>query len=379
MRIVHVTGHTVPKYGAFERYMVALAEECRRRGHRFHCIWERVDPPDRVGDDLRARGAESLVLPARRRTGRFWWRLLRWLEAHPTAVLHTHFGPACYAGIAAAVQRGVPVLVHSIHSGLTAIQQARALPPVSRVLATLRTSLPCRVFAVSQGVRRGYAALGIRNTKFRVRYIGVPLGAAERARQAVRQEFGLRRDDIVVACIAFHGPIKGVDVLLRALAEMAGRCPALRVLQIGGESRPGETAELQALAAELGVSQRVIWAGLRNDVPDLLAACDIYCQPSRAEGLGLAILEAMAAGLPVAATSVGGIPEAVVDEGTGLLVPPEDPPALASALQRLGDDAALRRSLGQAGRERVRENFDLRVQTARLVDDYEYCLDTMAG
>ena len=101
-------------------------------------------------------------------------------------------------------------------------------------------------------------------------------------------------------------------------------------------------------------------AGSRGDVPDLLARADVFVLASRSEGAPISILEAMAAGLPVVASDVGGVGELVVDGATGLLVPAGDPAALAAALERLLADPELRRRLGAAGRERARERFDLR-------------------
>ena len=115
-------------------------------------------------------------------------------------------------------------------------------------------------------------------------------------------------------------------------------------------------------------------AGERDDVGELLAAADLFVLSSRSEGLPLSILEAMAAGLPVVASDVGGVPELVVDGETGLLVPPGDPHALAAAIDRLLDDPDLRRRLGAAGRLRVSEQFDLESTQRAHLDLYRTLL-----
>jgi glycosyltransferase involved in cell wall biosynthesis len=141
---------------------------------------------------------------------------------------------------------------------------------------------------------------------------------------------------------------------VRALAAV--RDPAFMSRIVGdGPERPALEAEIRAA----GLLQRVELAGERRDVPQLLEDADVFVLSSRSEGAPLSILEAMAAGLPVVASAVGGVPEIVDDGTTGLLVPPGDAGALAAALERLLADPALRSRLGGAGWERVRERFDL--------------------
>jgi len=190
-------------------------------------------------------------------------------------------------------------------------------------------------------------------------------------RSEVRRELGLTQQDAVIACVAFHDRIKGVDVLLRAAQELAEEFPHMRILQIGGPGDPAESEPLRKLADELDLSSRVIWAGYRNDVLRVLQAADVYCQPSRSEGLPFSILEAMAVGLPVVATRVGGNGEAVVDGRTGLLVPPESPTELADALGVLLRDDPVRTAMGRAGRNRGEEKFEIGAQVGRLLDIYE--------
>jgi glycosyltransferase involved in cell wall biosynthesis len=117
--------------------------------------------------------------------------------------------------------------------------------------------------------------------------------------------------------------------------------------------------EIAVTIRQRGLTERIDLLGNRGDVPGVLASADVFVLSSRSEGFPVSILEAMAAGLPVVATDVGGIAESVIDGETGLLVPPGDPGALAAALDRLLADSALRQRLGAAGRERVRRHFDL--------------------
>jgi len=158
--------------------------------------------------------------------------------------------------------------------------------------------------------------------------------------------------------------VKRLDVLLRAFAQVLARHPRARLLMIGeGELRP----ELEALATSLGVSRAVIWPGFRRDIPRLLAAMDVYVQPSANEGLPLSILEAMAAGKPIVATRIKGVVELIEHEVTGLLVSLGNREALVAAILRLLEDGSLAERVGRVARSRVADRFGLQ----RMVKAYD--------
>lgn len=162
--------------------------------------------------------------------------------------------------------------------------------------------------------------------------------------------------------------IKGQRTLLAALAELDATAVLVgRDLERGGAYE----SELRAEADRLGVGGRVVFAGHRDDVPALLAGCDVFCLPSLAEGLPLVVLEAMAAGKPVVATAVGGVPELVVPGETGTLVQPGDVDALRRALAEVLADAEHARRLGKNGRERVRTSFTAAAASQRIMSIYE--------
>jgi len=168
--------------------------------------------------------------------------------------------------------------------------------------------------------------------------------------------------------VARLAEVKGQSTLLEALATVdAGAVLVGEDLEQGGAYR----SALERLAQTLGIRERVVFAGRRDDVPGLMAGCEVVCLPSRAEGLPLVLLEAMAQGKPVVASAVGGVPELVVDGETGLLVPPGDVEALAQALRRVLGDPELARRLGEAGRRRVRERFSAAAAADRVLSLYE--------
>jgi glycosyltransferase involved in cell wall biosynthesis len=170
-------------------------------------------------------------------------------------------------------------------------------------------------------------------------------------------------------------PIKGHDVLLRALPLLIRDVPGLHAVMIGGAGFAGEPArrqELEALAAELGIAERVIFPGWVEDLPALIGALDVYVHPATGtDSLPTAVLEAMAAGRPVVASAVGGLPELVEQDRTGLLVPPRDPLALAAALQRLLASPADRQAMGAAARARVLRELSASHFGQQVMDIYD--------
>jgi glycosyltransferase involved in cell wall biosynthesis len=200
---------------------------------------------------------------------------------------------------------------------------------------------------------------------------GVDLSRFERrpdARAAARTRWGVADGDAVILNVSRLGPMKGLDNLLLAAPRVLQKHPNVRFLLAGdGEER----ARLIALRDRLQLDGRVEFLGPVDDVPSLLAASDILCHPAIAEGLPNAIVEALASGTPVVATDVGGIPEAVEHERTGLLVPAHDIPSIAASLGRLLDSPALCERLASGGCQVARERFDLQRNLEHLVQRLE--------
>jgi glycosyltransferase involved in cell wall biosynthesis len=177
----------------------------------------------------------------------------------------------------------------------------------------------------------------------------------------VRRELGIPVGAPIVAVASRLHRLKGIEHFLEAAAVVARRFPDVRFLVIG-ETSPADRSyldELTALAERQGLRSRVVFTGLRDDVPGLLACAAVSVMPSLNEALSNVLLESMAAGVPVVATRVGGTAEAVQDGVTGLLVPPGDPGALARSIDRLLSDPGLAERLARGGRERVRRQFSL--------------------
>lgn len=279
-------------------------------------------------------------------------------------LVHTHTLAAANALARLAARRaGVPVVSH-----LHIENHFRpATAPLLRRLDNATARLAARLVAVSEDTRRAYERQGYPAGRIEVVYNGVEAATAANGR--LRAEAGLPADVPVVAELGRLCDVKGQRELIRSLPSL----PDVRLILIGKDLERGGAfqAELECEAEQLGVRERVLFTGHRDDAQALLAEADVVALPSWTEGLPVAVLEAMAQARPVVATPVGGTPEVVVDGETGLLVPPRDHEALAGAIGRLLADPELRRRLGEAGRRRVEERFSLDAMTTRMLAIYD--------
>jgi glycosyltransferase involved in cell wall biosynthesis len=224
------------------------------------------------------------------------------------------------------------------------------------------------VIAVSCAVRDSLAGHGIDPSTIRVVHLGIPDPPVDRGaeRRRVRARLGLAEGDEAVVTVGRFHRDKGQDLSVEALSRLPRRFRLFLV----GETGSGWQLEVAALARRLGVANRVTFLGHRDDVASILCGMDAYVAPSRREAFGLAIVEAMATGIPVVAARVGGVPEVVTDGSTGLLVPPEDPSAIALALLSLAGDPGEAARLGGGGRAAYRARFSREAMTAAVVEIY---------
>jgi glycosyltransferase involved in cell wall biosynthesis len=179
-----------------------------------------------------------------------------------------------------------------------------------------------------------------------------------------------------VLIVGHLSEVKGYPTFLRAAAAIASVVRDCAFLALGGETTsPGYGAYLQQLARDLGIGDRVHFLGWQKNVAEVMRAADVMVLPSVVEGLPMAVLEAMSCGRPVVASAVNGTPEAVLHEITGLLIPPNEPAALAAAVVRLLGAPHLARRMGNAGRIRVEEHFSLDKAAAAIQRLYTELLD----
>jgi glycosyltransferase involved in cell wall biosynthesis len=223
--------------------------------------------------------------------------------------------------------------------------------------------------AASELIRTILVDDGIRPEQIEVVHDGVNIAAIDKQPPVdAHAAFWLPSGAPLVGNVAALAAHKGQRHLVGAAAQVVRQLPDTRFLIVGeGELREA----LERQIKELGLDRHVVLAGFRPDALGLMKSFDIFAMSSLTEGLGSAILEAMATGLPIVATRAGGIPEAVRDGETGLVVPPHDDAALAAGIVRLLQDANLRARFGQSGRERVVEEFSVERLVAGTARVYE--------
>ena len=330
-----------------------------------------------VVEDARQRGCHIVEVPWLVRAVRpqhdvaAVLALVRLFQRERPTVVHTHSSKAGFVGRLAARLSGVPIVIHQPHGhifyGYWGAARTRLFIALERLAARWTdTLIALTPREVEEHVERGIG----RPAQWAVVPSGVPtaaLRASAPSRRVARARLGLSADAFVVMGVGRLVPIKGFDILLAALPALLARVPAAQVVLLGeGERRP----ELEAQARALGVADRVRMVGAVKDVTAHLAAADVLAAPSRNEGMGRVLVEAMAVGLPVVGAAVGGIPDVIDDGECGRLVPADDPAALAEALADLGRDAALRAKLGSAARTRA-EAFSTDVAAAAIGAIYD--------
>lgn len=270
-------------------------------------------------------------------------------------LVHTHLLRADIYGALAARPAGVRCVVSTKHN-----VERRLDRPWWRALHRATSWPVTRTICISAAVQAWAVQTGTPAQRTRLIRYGLdptPFQCTDRGQ--ARWALGVGPEQLAVLCPARLDPQKNHAMLLRAFAEIEAEFPDVRLLLAGGRQlgSAAYVAGLKRLSVELGLAKRVEWLGVRDDMPGLLAAADVVALASDWEGLGLVLLEAMAARRPVVATRVGGVPEVVADGATGLLVPPGSVGALAGALRDLLCDPARARAMGEAGARRLAEHF----------------------
>lgn len=287
-------------------------------------------------------------------------------------ILHAYLPAANVLGPIAAKLAGIGRVIVSKR----ALANYKEGFPLLRKVEPLGNRLADAILVNSDAVRRDVERTERNwNGKFRKIYNGVePIPPwTEAQRQAFRTREGIPAGARVVLCVSNFYPYKGLPDLVEAAGYVASREPEVLFLLVGRDA--GTMEACRERVREQGLGNAVLFPGSRTDVFDLLRACDLFVHPSREEGFSNAILEAMAAGVPVVACEVGGNPEAIRDGVTGLLVPPGNPRALADGILRLLREPGPRVAMGTKGRERAESEFSL----DRMVREMEGLYDSLAG
>lgn len=292
-------------------------------------------------------------------------RLTRYLRRRGADVLHTQLEFADGLGSVAARIARIPA-VSTLHTMSEPARWTRSWWR-NRLGDLALAGLSSAIVAVSDEARRHYeVSRPYPRRKLVTLRNGIDLARFEAAAgegPAVRRELGIGRDAPVVATVAVLRPDKGIQHMIAALPAIAAGAPEVVYLVVGdGDHR----AALEAAADRHGVADRVVFAGSRTDVPRVLAACDVFVLPTLMDALPTVLAEAGAAGVPIVASRVGGVPEMCLDGRNGLLVDPGDEAGLAEAALRMLREPGLAERMGAQGRAVARERYDIHTQAARL-------------
>jgi glycosyltransferase involved in cell wall biosynthesis len=346
---------------------VLVTEIIRRLGSRLDPIVICLDGIGQLGERLLAQGVPVLALG--RRPGvdlPLSRRLARELGRRRIDVVHAHqYTPFFYSALAKLQLRRRPHLIFTEHGRHYPDVVSARRRMANRVLLSRMADEITGVCQFSATSLAGVDGFGGR--RIHVIENGIDIPAMKPHRAATRARLGLDPHRQYVICVARFHPVKDHDTLLRAFSIAARAHPDTDLLLVG--TGPLDQA-LERQAAALDIQSRVRFLGVRNDVPALLSAADVFAMTSVSEAASLTLLEAMAAALPVVVTDVGGNPEIVRDGVDGALVPRGDAVAAARALQALLADPAARASMGAAARRRVCEHYRLETTVQNYYERY---------
>jgi len=354
-------------WGGQERRIISEMEGMMKRGHQMVLA---TRPSCRILGEAQQRGIPVLPMTMK---GKFdlgtIFMLARYLKAEHIQVVNTHSGIDSWIGALAAKLAGTPVLVRTRHLNI----------PLKRAWHNFVHFLPDNLVTCGETMSRHLAE----KCSFPEEQLtSIPTGidfprfTPAHTRQKTRQALDIPEGDFLILMVGVIRSVKRHEIALRAFRLLLDQHPAARLV-LAGEGPMQE--RMEQLAAELAIADRVHFLGHREDVPDLLGAADLVLLTSSSEGVPQAVTQALGLGVPVVATAVGGVPELVIHERTGLLVPPENAQATAEAIARLADDPVLAARLGEEGRRHVMAEFSLEAMLDKTECLYRTLLEKKGG
>jgi glycosyltransferase involved in cell wall biosynthesis len=353
INILHIYQNS--KIGGVQQQLLSLLKAYNRE--RFNPIFCCLGPKQEMGKEIEGIGIEFISLN-KLRYNRFspgivleLHRLMKIKQIH---VVRTHRYRSNLYGRLAAFSSGVPVIIASVHENYRTDKR-----PNRRIMNRILSKITDKIVAVSEDVKEDIIRYDrIDPSKLQVIPNGIDVERfnPEKNTSNIRKEFPLEEDDIVIGFIGRIVPAKGLEYLLNALPYLKEEFKSIKLLIIGEGSL---VEKLKEKAKKNNIFDNILFTGVRRDIPEILASIDIFVMPSTAEGLPNSLLEAMAMGKPVVATEVGGIPELIKNGRSGLLVPPKNPEALATAIRDLISNDQLAAKMGQAARNFVMNNHSI--------------------
>jgi glycosyltransferase involved in cell wall biosynthesis len=229
-----------------------------------------------------------------------------------------------------------------------------------------------RFFPVSDGVKDQYILLFGEHIKIETHHMGVDVNTFSKLQS--RTKYRLPENNILIMSVVFNSPIKGIDILLNAISLIKRNNKinnvTLCIVGFDPSYNPDYTYRLNKIIDENNISENIIWFGINDNVPEILAAGDIFIQPSRSEAISMSIMEAGMAGLPAIGSNTGGIPEVILNGKTGFVFNANDHTDLAKYTMLLIDNELLRNQMGEKARLHILKNFNIKEQSEKMAEKY---------
>ncbi len=360
MRILQI--NSAQGWGGGEAHTLMLAQGLRARGQT---VVLACQPGSAIAERFGAEGFDQYPLPLRGELDLFTaWQLADYQQAHGFDIVHAHLA------------RDYPVAAY-----------ATLRAPRMQLVLTRHVLFPLRMWLLNRFVLSRTAAIiavsesvkstlihdsGVPATLISTIYNGIPTAQFATARTGqLRSELSLAGAGVLIGVVGSISPHKGLDTFLRAIPLLTAGHPDAHFVIVGNALHEEYVTELRNLVLQLGIVNCSWLIGQRADIPQIMKDLTILVMPSQGEAFGLVLVEAMAAGTPVVATSVGGVREIITDGENGLLVPPKDPIRLAKALGGLLKQPALMERLRAAGQSDACRRFDLNIMVEQTLQRYE--------
>lgn len=355
------------RIGGAEELLLTVVRKIDREKYNISVVCLFDEGP--LANEIRTTGVKVEFLRMRNRLDLpTFIKLIHLIRNEDIKIVHTNLFDSNFFGRMAAKLADVPVMVATEHNVYPWKKRRHIF--IDKLMARFTD----RIIAISDAVRLWTSEHeNIDLEKFVTIYNGIDINRFDLPVDIYEKKKELRLDPRVplIGTIGTLTGQKGHKYLLEALAKVTKVIPDVKLLIVGdGHLR----TKLEELSVNLGLGENVIFCGWRRDIPEILAILDLFVLSSLWEGLPLAILEAQACGKPVVASNVDGIPEAVNDGQTGLLVPPKDPERLARAIVKLLRDKGLAMKMGEAGRKLVRQKFTSEIMVGKIEEIYDSLL-----
>ncbi len=377
IKILHVIR---PAMGGMKNHLLSLAQNVRE--DMFESVVACPEGP--MAKELQAMNIKTLPIDLKGELSPIHDQktiviLRKYLQEQQVDIMHAHGSKAGLVGRLAGLWAKTPVILFTAHNSIFYDQWPGWKKSLYANMERLLAQKTKKIIAVSQALRDEILLQEkVAPHKVEVIYNGIDPGKFPQnpMKKSVLASLGIINDTLpLVGTVARLAPQKGVSFFIKAAALLSRNINAQFIIIGDGPLR----AELEKEAKALGLQEQLIFAGHRNDVHDILPCMDIMVLPSLTEGLPLGLLEAMAAARPVVATKVGGIPEAVLDRVTGVLVPPEDELSLVQGIQELLSYREKAEAMGQEGRKRILDQFTLQLMVEKTQTLYLHLCREIGG